>query len=180
MKIAIDIGHARGTGAHGLVSERSVVETAAGLLQSELEKLGIQSELIDFPWLSNGGDLERTIAAVNAGGYELSISLHADCSDNKAARGAHVCYYSLKGYTLAIEIADRLCPLMPGRAAKVVRRMDLGVLERTKPVAVLIELGFVSNEHDADKLANPSEVLKLVAEIADGIRFYIERVVQGG
>ena len=178
MNIVIDKGHAAGTGARGYISERSVIEAAADLLRARLEKLGHQVSVVDFPWLTNAADLARSIETVNAGGYELCISLHADCSDNKTARGGHVCYYSLKGYTLAVEIADRFCPMMPGRAEKTVRRRDLGILRSTKPVSVLIELGFVSNEKDAEKLSDPQYLSRLVVEIADGIQFYIEHVAQ--
>lgn len=49
--------------------------------------------VIDFPRMDNDDDLAATVKAINAGGYDISISLHCDSSDSATACGAHVCHH---------------------------------------------------------------------------------------
>lgn len=176
-RIAIDVGHARGTGAAGNgQQEHEVCTLIARELLACLQRMGLQADVIDFPDKSNKQDLAATISAVNAGGYRCSVSLHCDCSDNEAAHGAHVCHRSLQGYTLAAEIADRLCPLLPGRAQRVVRRMDLAILRRTVPVAVLVECGFISHAHDVNVQVRLPHLIAL--KIAEGVQSYVKNILK--
>ncbi len=165
MKIAIDVGHARATGARGEgLEEHEVCAQLAHLLQAELAGRGGESAVIDFPGLSNRGDLLTTVKTINAGNYALSVSLHCDSSNKPSARGAHVCYYSTQGARLATCIAAHLCALLPGRANKTMLRSDLYILKSTLPVAVLCECGFLTNAGDANLLrSNPQAVAKAIA-----------------
>lgn len=172
-RIAIDVGHARGTGARGYVDEHETCAMLAVEVKSALESFKVdtfQADIVDFPDKTNGGDLSATVKAVNAGKYDLCVSLHMDASDNASAHGAHVCYYSKNGKRLAEEIAMRLCPYLPGRAEQTVRRPDLYVLKHTKPVAVLVECGFCTNEYDAAVVKKQAYVL--ARAIALGIAAY--------
>lgn len=174
-RVAIDIGHANGTGARGNgFDEHAQCARLAAELKKALETFKIypiQADIIDFPEQSNGGDLAATVRAVNAGNYDACVSLHMDASDNESAHGAHVCYYSENGKRMAEEIALRLCPQLPGRANKTVKRTDLYVLKNTRPVAVLVECGFITNAGDAawvDKYPD-----KVALSIALGISAYL-------
>lgn len=165
MKVAIDIGHANRTGACGNgYEEHYVCAVLAGKVKGFLESYRLKAEVIDFPERDNNGDLAATVRAINAGGYDVSVSLHMDWDDDPRSHGAHVCYCSAKGKRLADEIAGRLCPQMPGRAEKTVRRPGLYVLRETRPVAVLVECGFISNEGDAEWVhAHADEVARAIA-----------------
>ena len=175
-RIAIDVGHAKGTGAKGCgYDEHEVCKVLARELKRALEGFKVEeyeADVVDFEERSNGGDLSATVEAVNNGGYDVCVSLHMDASDNADAHGAHVCYTSTKGKALAHEIALRLCPQLPGRAEQVVKRGDLYVLRRTRPVAVLVECGFITNEGDAHWVAeNPD---KVALPIALGVAAFCE------
>ena len=174
MRIAIDIGHARGTGAVGLTgeNEHDIAARIAPMVKEFLEQgYSHTAEIIDFPDATNGVDLQKTIAAVNAGGYDLLLSLHCDASDNPAARGAHACYYSKAGGQLASCVGYSLAGLMPGRAEKTVHRPGLAILRDTKPVAVLVEMGFVTNLTDSHlQQMYPAMIAE---KIAQGVRNYI-------
>lgn len=173
-KIAIDVGHARLTGARGCgQEEHDLCSQMAPLLKAHLEGYGFQADVIDFPALSNKADLVETAKAINAGGYDCSVSLHCDASDNASARGAHVCYVSTAGNRLAGAIAERLCPLMPGRANRTVKRTDLYVLNNTRPVAVLVECGFITSPEDCRCLTESADGLMLA--VALGIKAYYGR-----
>ena len=175
-KIAIDVGHADGSGARGNgLEEHAMCMVIAEELKECLEGFRLQrfsAEVIDFPEKGNSGDLVATVKAVNAGGYDACVSLHMDASDNDAARGAHVCYVSSNGKRMAKEIALRLCGQLPGRAKQVVQRTDLYVLRKTQPVAVLVECGFITNYGDAKWVKE--HVTEVARAIALGVAAYFD------
>lgn len=153
MKIAIDVGHAHATGASGNgLQEHEVAAAAAAMVSRMLLPHEVQAVVVDYPEKSNRGDLAATIAHINSGKYDAVVSLHCDCAKSRAARGAHVICKSVAGAALAHEIADRLCPIMPGRSQQVVQRHDLAILNQTTPPAVLVEMGFLSAAADARML----------------------------
>lgn len=163
MNFAIDIGHAHGTGSHGHgLDEHTVATHVAALLKNHLTAAGHSVTLIDYPHISNEADLAMAISDINAGDFHAAISLHCDASSNPSAHGAHVCYHatSERGKILAEFVAAPLTRLMPGRACSVQPRPDeskglssLAILRQTRPTAILIEMGFISNVEDAAKLA---------------------------
>ena len=185
-RIAIDIGHAAGTGTrvNGADEHDESVHNAA-ILKTILESYTadrFEVDIIDFPGDSNRTDLNKAIKAINAGNYDAVVSLHCDSSTNPSARGAHVCHHrtyhadgsytdSPDGKALAKEIAARLCPIMPGRANKVQARPDrdlnlssLAILRQTKPATVLVETGFLSNPEDLERIrALRYELMRAVA-----------------
>lgn len=193
MKIAIDIGHAARTGTitNG-ADEHEESRHNAAVLKSILESYQLdrfQVDILDFPSFSNTADLNKTINAINTGNYDAVVSLHCDSSTNPSARGAHVCHHrtyhadgsytdSPGGKTLAKEIAARLCPIMPGRANKIQARPDhdlnlssLAILRQTNPTAVLVEVGFLSNDEDLERLRALRH--ELMRAIALGIAAYL-------
>ena len=167
-RVAIDVGHARRTGAKGCgYDEHEMCKKLALELKAALERFEVdafEADIIDFEHLSNGADLSATVKAINAGDYDVSVSLHMDHDDSPLPHGAHVCYVSEAGKRLAKEVALRLCPQMPGRAEQVQKRPGLYVLSQTRPVAVLIECGFITNEGDAHWVyENPERVALAIA-----------------
>lgn len=176
IKIAIEVGHARGTGARGNgLQEHEVCTKIAAELAAQLRGWGIDCDVLDFPGLTNAGDLAETVRAVNAGGYGLCVSLHCDASDNALARGAHVIYTSATGGRCAGYVARHLCALLPGRANRTVKRDNLYVLNNTRCPAVLVECGFLTNRNDADMLRHGLGAVAL--SIATGLREWVQREV---
>lgn len=175
-KVAIDIGHAYQTGAAGNgLQEHERCERIAGALREVLEQMGFEVGVVDFPEDSNSVDLSKTVKAINAGGYDLSVSLHCDASDNALAKGAHVIYTSEKGCKVAGFIARHLCALMPGRANRIVKRDNLYVLNNTRCVAVLCECGFVTNAEDAKLLKSDGGVRSIARAVAVGVKEYFNQ-----
>lgn len=171
-KIALDIGHAEGTGSVGNgIDEHSVANVISWRLFKILQERGHFVQVIDYPYLSNSADLNATIKEANSGGFDIGVSIHCDCSDNQSAHGAHVCYLSSTGKRLAELIAEPLTKLMPGRSEVISKRTNLAVLKQTKPTWVLCECGFVSNKNDAIMLSNKSA--QIAGSIADGICKYL-------
>ena len=176
MKIAIDIGHARLTGATGNgLQEHAVCVGLASFLEAELAQ-EVELLVVDFPQLSNKVDLRETVREINEWGADLSVSLHCDASQNATARGAHVIYRSEAGRAAAVEVAARLCPLLPGRANRTVRRGDLYVLNSTRCPAILVECGFLTNSKDADILRYEGQ--RVARAIASGLREWLRKKAQ--
>lgn len=190
-KICIDIGHAAGTGATGNgLEEHGVAVQIAAHLARYLRERGHNVSVIDYPHLTNAADLNATVRAVNAGNYDLSVSLHCDSSENPDACGAHVCHHrtyhkdgtfrdSVQGKALASAIAGPLIKLLPGRADPVQARPDkkkklsgLQVLRETRPPAVLCECSFITNAADAEMMKNRPELI--AQAIGAGILDYID------
>lgn len=189
MNIALDIGHANNTGSRGNgLEEHATAMTIANHLAPMLSAQGHTVTVIDFPRMDNSADLRATIKAINAGGFDISISLHCDSSDSDTACGAHVCHHrnyhsdgsytdSARGKALAEAIAGPLCKLVPGRADHVQARPDrsckpnktsLYVLRKTVPPAVLVECGFITNFDDAALMeGNPCAIARAIAQGVD-------------
>lgn len=171
MNIALDIGHAKGTGARGNgLEEHDVACVIARHLFAQLKDMGHIVHVLDFPDKGNTEDLTSTIRVANADGYDFGISIHCDCSDNPEAHGAHVCFYpgSVPGSRLAACIAEPLADLLPGRANTIQARPGLAILKQTRMPWVLCECGFISNAGDADIMKHHPE--SIANAIAEGVR----------
>lgn len=194
MNIALDIGHANNTGSRGNgLEEHATASVIVDHLAPMLRAQGHDVTVIDYPYMDNGGDLAATVRAINAGNYDISISVHCDSSDSPSSRGAHVCHHrtyhddgtctdSVQGKDLAEAIAGPLCKLLPGRADHVQARPDrsctppkssLYVLRKTNPPAVLVECDFISNAGDTDLMKNnPAAIARAIAW---GVNTYTQR-----
>ena len=175
-RVAIDVGHARMTGARGCgLEEHEVCVRIGAALGEALRGLGMEVDVLDFPGRSNAGDMAETVRVINGGGYDLSVSVHCDANANALARGGHVCYVSKRGERAAVRIAKYLCAKMPGRADRVVKRTGLYMLNSTRCVAVLVECGFVTNRDDAEVLRSEGGVAMVAGAIARGVKEYFEQ-----
>lgn len=174
MKIAIDIGHADGTGARGNGrEEHALAAKIASHLFSQLIDAGHDPSIIDFPTDSNRDDLNQTISIANTNNYDFGVSIHLDAADVVSAHGAHVCFYpgSVESAKLATCVASPLCQLLPGRANSIVARSNLAVLKKTRAPWILCECGFITNPTDCDMAVNhPGSIANAIAQ---GIRDFI-------
>ena len=100
-----------------------------------------------------------SIAASNAGNYDLHLALHSNAvgSGNPTVRGSEVYYYptSVNGKRLADIIADNLQVIYPlPDKVKTVPTTRLGEVAKVKAPAVLVELAYHDNPEDADWIRN--------------------------
>jgi N-acetylmuramoyl-L-alanine amidase len=175
MNVAIDIGHANNTGARGNGYEEHALASVIGhKLYDALKESGFNPTIIDFPELSNSDDLNRTIQAANSGSFDIGVSLRCDSASKQVGsktvedpkpHGAHVCYFpsSTKGKELALNIAEHLVGILPGRSEIIQPRANLAVLKRTRPVWVLCECGFITSPYDIGIIKdNPDKISKAI------------------
>lgn len=175
--IILDVGHSNGTGARGNgQEEHDLCVKVAEQLKVALTKSGHKVTVLDFPYLSNTEDLNKTIKTANAlKGVDFGISLHMDAFTNPNAKGGHVCHYPcVSSKRIARVIADSLTAYMKGRVSTIVARRDLAILKRTIRPWVLIELGFITSKVDIKKLMDDpktpqNELQPLIKALVKGI-----------
>lgn len=179
--IAIDIGHARGTGAHSTATgaeEHASVAAFAPILAAQINAYrDLRAHTIDYPDYTNTADLTATISAINAADYSLVISLHRDAcrkydgTDDPTPHGAHACYTSSAGARLGRCIMAHLGSILPGRADPIRHRPGLAILSQTRPTAILLELGFITSPTDQEIFSTRQR--DIAEAITRGIRDYI-------
>ncbi len=104
-----------------------------------------------------------SIAASNAGNYDLHLSLHSNAAAGANAgnvRGSEVYYYpsSTNGKRLAEIIANNLRYIYPlPNLVKTVPTTAIGEVSRTKAPSVLIEFAYHDNPQDANWIKNNIE-----------------------
>lgn len=170
--VVIDPGHGgadRGNTGHGL-EEAAIVEDLAARIEGRLAATGVQAYLTRGP----GSDVELDEAArarfANDTGANLLVSLHIDAHANPEASGVSTYYYGGNRPGTTSAIGEQFAGLIQ---REIVARTDLlscrshaktwDLLRHTKMAAVRVELGYLTNERDAARLADP-EFRDVVAE----------------
>ncbi len=178
--VVLDAGH--GGKDPGAISssgyrEKHVVLAVTRLLTENLRADGVQVEL------TRNRDafvtLDGRVAFANRNHPNLFVSIHADASTNRAARGPTVFVPRRANRKSPSRragrcIAAKLLPVAPGGRGVRVHEKNLRVLERTTCPAVLIELGFLSSPQEASLLIRPGYQERLAAAISGGIVAYLE------
>ena len=180
--ITIDPGHGgKDAGASNTrlnLKEKDVTLSVAQKLKAELIKKGYnvkltrekdeQKELKDRPLIAKGSD--------------LFISIHANSASSNQASGTEV--YTLKRGSSFLGNAQDSWNLIAGysilsaldTSAELINRgvkmAEFAVLKSLNCPGVLIELGFINNDTEAKKLADPQFQNKFVQGIIAGIEKY--------
>ncbi|MET0915337.1 MAG: N-acetylmuramoyl-L-alanine amidase [Jiangellaceae bacterium] len=168
--VVVDPGHGgpdRGNIGHGL-EEARIVEDLAARIEGRLGATGVHAYLTRGIGLTE--ELEEYTRAhfANEANANLVISLHVDAHPNPVAAGVATYFYG----------SDRPGSDRPGVNSvigetfagliqrEIVARTDLAdcrshaktwdLLRHTRMAAVRVELGYITNEGDADRLASPA------------------------
>ena len=180
IKIFIDEGHnfsGADTGAIGYgLREQDITYIVGSKLGKLLENNGIEVKHSRTALSANVGDgtlsssISKRYKMANDWKADYFISLHCDATPSSKARGSHICVYSLKGNAqkMAQAINPHLLGIgLEGRSVLISERNDLGVLKNTNMPAILIEMGFITNEHNSNLMKNHPD--KLAEAICSGI-----------
>ncbi len=170
IKIYIDQGHNSvkpNAGAEGNgLREQNIVYRIGQELATLLRQSGNYDVRLSRPTpetqigTSNASSLRLRVADANEWGADWYISLHTNASELSAATGSEAFVFSLgtPAAALATDILASLQEATGLRNRGVFSRPSLYVLKRTAMPAVLVELGFITNERDA-RLMNESPQL---------------------
>ena len=105
---------------------------------------------------SNATSLQARVNLANEWGADYFISIHCNASENPQANGTEAYVYNLNSDVarLASDIVDSIVSNLETRNLGVKENRSLYVLRRTTMPAVLVELAFITNESDVNKLVN--------------------------
>lgn len=103
---------------------------------------------------SNSTSLATRVREANEWQADYFISIHVNASNNPSANGSEVYIYreETQAEELAEDILDAIVTLVGTRDNDVRTNPSLYVLRRTQMPAVLVELAYITNASDAQKL----------------------------
>jgi len=160
-KVVVDPGHGGPeTGwAAGNLTERDIVADLGRRLQGRLAASGVEA-LLTHGADNAPTDVERA-AFANETDADLLLSLHVDGSRSRQANGVATFYYGTGPGTGSVP-GERLAELVQ---REIVARTDLldgrchprtwELLRRTRMPAVVVEIGYLTHQGDARRLADP-------------------------
>lgn len=179
IKIYIDQGHSRGVNAgavgFGMVEQDITYQVGMYLADLLNNTPGYEAK-VSRPTIDTvlGYNATTSLAARVADaadwGADYFISIHANASTNPSFNGSEVLVYSnlSKSFPLAEAILQQIVAEMGTKNNGVNINPRLYVLRRTAMPSLLVELAFITNAQDAEKLRNNQ--FDFAQAIYDGIR----------
>lgn len=169
IKIYIDQGHnpsAPNTGAEGNGLREQDITYEVGILLADLLRQNGNFEVrLSRPTPqtqlgnSNASSLRVRVNDANSWGADYFVSIHTNASTQPSANGTEVLVYSQPSTSsrLAEDILREVTEITGLTSRGVKSRPGLYVLRKTTMPAVLVELGFISNPSDAQRMRdNPN------------------------
>jgi len=185
--VIIDAGHGGidGGAAFGNIYEKDINLDVGKRLYALLQSRGIPAILNrthdyalsdDNRWHRTSSrhlrDLSQRMGLTREIEHVIFVSLHVNAGKNSRAHGPIVLHqHQGESYLLATSIQSEMNALFK-TAKRPVEVDKIYVLKYVKSPAVLIELGFITNENDRARLTTPHEQTKIANSIADGISQY--------
>lgn len=173
MKICVDAGHgSRDPGAVNGEYKESVIALEIVLKLGEVITAG-GDEIVYTREDDTFVELYDRCKIANNAGCDCFVSIHLNSAESKQANGTETLVYgpsSVSACKLA-EIVDRKMVEATGFRDRGVKfRPDLCVLKRTKMPAILVEVGFISNDDEVKQLVDESVQEKIAEAIYSGIK----------
>ena len=166
IKIFIDQGHNPrdfNTGAEGNGFYEQDITFRIGLLLNnlfnsnpEFRSMLSRPEEDTVLGFSNASALRARVDMANDWGANLFLSLHTNASVNTLASGSECLIYdnsAIEALEVSLDILGQLSLITGLRNRGVVERPGLYDLRKTAMPAVVVEMGFISNEQDAELMA---------------------------
>jgi N-acetylmuramoyl-L-alanine amidase len=187
LRVSIDAAHGgsdRGHVVTGALAERALLEKdlnlqLASALAALLEDAGAMVDLVRKD--DSGLGLYRRIEYANAWEPDIHLCVHHSWSPSPKVAGvaayyfANSAYQSRAGRRLAGYIVDALCAEL-GRTDLHKHGRNFACLREVKPLAVQVDVGFMSHPEEGPTLADPSVKEREAAAIVRGIECYLARL----
>lgn len=173
MRILITIGHGRKNGnydpgacANGYQEFKLAKEIGKFTQQHLNNNYDVQCDLLNYDGLVS---LVERINRLKDNTYTYVGEIHLNAG---RGTGTEVYAHSTKdkGFVIAKEICNSLCNTFgwANRGAKI-SNGNYGIVDKTTPIANLIETCFIDNLSDVQKIANADGQLKAGQAVAEGI-----------
>ncbi len=184
IKIVLDAGHG-GTDS-GAVSTIDKMVTEKALNLDMIERLNERFLMLGYDVILTRSEdeyiklLDRARIS-NTSEADIFLSIHFNSTDNSSSKGIEVLYASEKNVIiksveqvhLAKAIQKELIESTGSTNRGVKNRADLIVLNKTKNVAALCELGFLTNREDMENITNSSYLDTMADAIVRGVENYV-------
>ncbi len=174
IKILIDPGHGgQESGASGPTGylEKDVNLIVAKLVRDRLVKMG--ATVIMTREEDKEVSLGDRVKIIDTTEPAISISIHhnslPDEGDAQHTQGFASFWYNTQAHSLAAFLHDYVIKKL-GRPDYGVFWDNLALTRPTSAPSILLELGFMSNPNEFEKVINPQEQQKIAGALADGIR----------
>ncbi len=123
-------------------------------------------------------DLPPRVNLANSIGANVFVSLHANAlsMDRPDVNGVETFFFEGgSSRDLAVIIQDQVMAVSPGTPDRGARPGRFYVIRRTTMPSVLTEMGFVTGQIDAPRLADPNFRRRLAQAVTSGILAYLNR-----
>ena len=183
VRIFIDQGHNHfgfNSGAEGNGLKEQDVTYNVGIYLAELlrndgrfEVLTSRTCITQVVGYSNRTSLEERVWRANWWGADWFLSIHCNSSTNPNASGSEIYVYRSRNraWYMAGEILRQITSQLQLRDRGVKINPQFYVLRNTDMPAMLVELAFITNVQDAEKLKNDQQIF--AQAIYDGIVNYL-------
>ncbi|NOU72702.1 N-acetylmuramoyl-L-alanine amidase [Paenibacillus sp. LMG 31458] len=173
--IVIDAGHGGkdvgATGQTGIHEKDLTVQTALNIKQELAEKTGanivLTREQDEFLTLAERVEIAENHAA------DLFISIHFDAFTSNDVAGITTYYNKPADRQLATMIHDKIFEQNIDTRDRGVSQGDYFVLRENKNPSLLLELGYISNQADEQRIQTQDFQNKAAAAITEGIISYL-------
>ncbi|MFS1517133.1 N-acetylmuramoyl-L-alanine amidase [Bacillus sp. SCS-151] len=177
--IVIDAGHGgKDPGTSGYdEQEKNIVLKVAKLVEQRLAELGAHVVMTrdDDTKL----ELQDRVDIAKENYADIFVSIHANSSTNQDANGTETYYNTstnengAESKLLASAIQSEIVKIV-GSADRGIKDNELYVVKHNDIPSVLVELGFLSNEVDAELLLDDNVLVKYADGIVSGIQLYYQ------
>lgn len=166
IKIFVDQGHnpaSHNQGATGFGMREEDINYEVGKYLEDLLKNDYRFEvMVSRPTpetilgSNNSTSLRERVDMANSWGADYFISIHTNSNENPAINGTEVYVYSENSpaYNMAQDILEEIVEYVGTKNNGVRINRTFYVLRKTAMPALLVELAYISNESDAEKLRN--------------------------
>lgn len=171
--VVIDPGHGgQDTGAlRGLTLEKDLTLSIALKVREILLECGMKKVL-----MTRTGDTTISLADrveyANSKNADIYVSIHINASVKSEIKGIETHYYTERGYEVAKVIHKELMENISAEDRGLFKS-KFYVINHTEAPAVLLELGFISNEQERTSLTSEKRQTDSAQAIADGIINYL-------
>lgn len=171
--VVIDAGHGGlDTGAlRGATTEKEITLNIAKKVKTILKEAGMKKVI-----LTRSEDktlaLDERVQIANDKKANIFVSIHINASVKTEIKGIETHYYSQSGYEVAKVIHKELIENINSEDRGLFKS-KFYVINHTKAPAVLLELGFISNDQERTALTSDKRQTDSAQAIADGIINYL-------
>lgn len=171
--IIIDPGHGgNDTGAmRGNIEEKDLTLSIALKVREELKNMGF-NKIIMTRSSDKTLSLSDRVETANNNNADIFVSIHINSSVKSEINGIETHYYSDKGYDVAKKLHKELIENISA-TDRGLFKSKFYVINHTEAPAVLLELGFISNEQERSMLTSEKRQSASAKAIAEGIYNYL-------